>query len=150
MNKSNLFKLAHILTKAIIKTGDNYQVTFGAAVKHINTTHQVKGTDKQVAWANEIIANIIASIKNTQSDMIANLANRRAEANAMPLLIKKLKRVVAHYTAQCISMSLSQLFSTVKNKSYKMMQQDLRTMMVEDIFKSIRRTESKKQIKLLK
>lgn len=35
MNKSELFKAAHKLTKEVIKTGDNYRVTFGAAIKFI-------------------------------------------------------------------------------------------------------------------
>ncbi|RLL43016.1 hypothetical protein D9K79_11655 [Acinetobacter cumulans] len=35
MNKSNLFKAAHNLTKKVIKAGDNYRVTFGAAIKAI-------------------------------------------------------------------------------------------------------------------
>ena len=35
MNKSTLFKQAHALTKATIKTGDNYRSTFGLAIKAI-------------------------------------------------------------------------------------------------------------------
>lgn len=35
MNKSNIFKLAHSLTKQSIKAGDSYQVNFGAALKYI-------------------------------------------------------------------------------------------------------------------
>lgn len=35
MNKSELFKAAHKLVKSVIKTGDNYRVTFGAAIKAI-------------------------------------------------------------------------------------------------------------------
>lgn len=35
MNKSELFKQAHALTKATIKSGDNYRVTFGLAIKAI-------------------------------------------------------------------------------------------------------------------
>ena len=35
MNKSELFKAAHKLTKSVIKSGDNYRVTFGAAIKAI-------------------------------------------------------------------------------------------------------------------
>lgn len=33
MNKSAIFKAAHALTKATIKTGDDYRVTFSAALK---------------------------------------------------------------------------------------------------------------------
>lgn len=35
MNKSELFKSAHKLVKAVIKSGDNYRVTFGACIKAI-------------------------------------------------------------------------------------------------------------------
>lgn len=35
MNKSVLFKSAHKLVKSVIQTGDNYRVTFGAAIKQI-------------------------------------------------------------------------------------------------------------------
>lgn len=35
MNKSELFKSAHKLTKSVIKAGDNYQITFGASIKVI-------------------------------------------------------------------------------------------------------------------
>ena len=35
MKKSTLFKQAHALTKATIKTGDNYRATFGLAIKAI-------------------------------------------------------------------------------------------------------------------
>ena len=35
MNKSQLFKAAHKLAKSVIKPGDNYRVTFGAAIKAI-------------------------------------------------------------------------------------------------------------------
>ena len=35
MNKSELFKAAHKLAKSVIKSGDSYHVTFGAAIKAI-------------------------------------------------------------------------------------------------------------------
>ena len=35
MNKSELFKAAHKLVKLVIKSGDNYRVTFSAAIKAI-------------------------------------------------------------------------------------------------------------------
>lgn len=35
MNKSELFKSAHKLAKSVIKAGDDYRVTFGAAIKAI-------------------------------------------------------------------------------------------------------------------
>lgn len=35
MNKSSIFKAAHALTKATVKAGDSYAVTFGAALRII-------------------------------------------------------------------------------------------------------------------
>ena len=35
MNNSQIFKLAHAMTKQVIKAGDNYQVTFGLCLKVI-------------------------------------------------------------------------------------------------------------------
>ena len=35
MNKSELFKAAHKITKSALRKGDNYRVTFGAAIKLI-------------------------------------------------------------------------------------------------------------------
>lgn len=35
MNKSNLFKAAHKLTKQVIQKGDSYRATFGACIKAI-------------------------------------------------------------------------------------------------------------------
>ena len=43
MNKSELFKAAHTLAKSVIKAGDNYRVTFGAALKMI-LSESVKAT----------------------------------------------------------------------------------------------------------
>ena len=39
MNKSKLFKLAHKLTKKVIKSGDNYRVTFGACIKVVKAAY---------------------------------------------------------------------------------------------------------------
>lgn len=65
MNKSNLFKLAHLLTKATVKTGDNYQVTFGQSLKLLNRVMPKQAmTEKQANWLNQIINRIIVAISN--------------------------------------------------------------------------------------
>ncbi len=57
MNKSELFKAAHKLVKSVIKVGDNYRVTFGAAIKAIleNLTAQTKVfvIEYSNTWTNE-------------------------------------------------------------------------------------------------
>ena len=42
MTNSQLFKLAHAMTKQVIKTGDSYQVTFGLCLKAIKAEQTVK------------------------------------------------------------------------------------------------------------
>jgi len=69
MNNSNLFKLAHSLTKAVIKSGDSYQVTFGASIKLIKSVHSINGTEKQLAWANDIIAVAAYAIAKSVSEI---------------------------------------------------------------------------------
>lgn len=44
MTNSQLFKLAHAMTKQVIKTGDNYKVTFGLCLKVIKED-QLKNAD---------------------------------------------------------------------------------------------------------
>ena len=62
--KSNIFKKAHELTKNIIKKGDNYRATFRLCLsfvysqvkKGVNKVIELKGTEKQVKWAEDIKA----------------------------------------------------------------------------------------------
>lgn len=49
MNKSELFKAAHKLAKSVIKSGDNYRVTFGAAIKAVK--ERIANTVKSVEYA---------------------------------------------------------------------------------------------------
>ena len=42
MDMSKLFKAAHRLAKRTVKTGDNYQVTFGACLKFIINAQKAK------------------------------------------------------------------------------------------------------------
>ena len=51
MNKSKLFKLAHKLTKKVIKGGDNYRVTFGAALKIVKAAYFGKQEATLKEWS---------------------------------------------------------------------------------------------------
>ena len=70
--KSNIFKNAHELTKKIIKTGDNYRATFRLCLlfvyshikKGANKMIKLKGTEKQVKWAEYIRNNIMNYLNN--------------------------------------------------------------------------------------
>ena len=64
MTNSQLFKLAHAMTKQVIKTGDNYQVTFGLCLKVIKAgTKQVNFTATIVIIAFAIIATMIKPVQ---------------------------------------------------------------------------------------
>lgn len=61
MNTSKLFKLAHKLTKKVIKSGDNYRVTFGACIKVV-----------KAAYFGSIEANLKAWNKNGENRVYIN------------------------------------------------------------------------------
>lgn len=68
MNKSELFKKAHKLTKQVIQAGDDYRITFGLALKAIiadsGALPALSGSEKQVAWANDIRSEFAVSALN--------------------------------------------------------------------------------------
>lgn len=68
MNKSELFKKAHKLTKQVIQAGDDYRITFGLALKAIiadsGALPALNGSEKQVAWANDIRSEFAVSALN--------------------------------------------------------------------------------------
>ena len=64
MTNSQLFKLAHAMTKQVIKTGDNYQVTFGLCLKAIKAdAKQIGFTATIVIIAFAIIATMIKPVQ---------------------------------------------------------------------------------------
>ena len=64
MTNSQLFKLAHAMTKQVIKTGDNYQVTFGLCLKAIKADAKQTGfTATIVIIAFAIIATMIKPVQ---------------------------------------------------------------------------------------
>lgn len=69
MTKSELFKKAHALTKSVIQAGDDYRITFGLALKTIIADSKgalptLSGSEKQVAWANDIRSEFAVSALN--------------------------------------------------------------------------------------
>ena len=64
MTNSQLFKLAHAMTKQVIKTGDNYQVTFGLCLKAVKEdAKQVTFTATIIMIAFAIIATMIKPVQ---------------------------------------------------------------------------------------
>lgn len=67
MTNSQLFKLAHAMTKQVIQTGDNYQVTFGQCLKVIKAEAKQTGfTATIVIIAFAIIATMIKPVQTTE------------------------------------------------------------------------------------
>ena len=65
MTNSQLFKQAHAMTKQVIQTGDNYQVTFGLCLKAIKAdAKQISFTTTIVIIAFAIIATMIKPVQN--------------------------------------------------------------------------------------
>lgn len=52
MNNSTAFKIAHKIAKLTIRDGDDYRITFGAALKLVKAGKT--GSEKQVSWADDI------------------------------------------------------------------------------------------------
>lgn len=57
----NIFKQAHKITREIIRKGDNYRATFGLVLSFVYSQQkagvemvELKGSEKQVKWANDI------------------------------------------------------------------------------------------------
>lgn len=85
MNTSKLFKLAHKLTKKVIKSSDNYRVTFGACIKVV-----------KAAYFGSIEANLKAWNKNGENRVYINFevahplrANDTIDAKAGYVIINK-------------------------------------------------------------
>jgi len=150
MNNSNLFKLAHSLTKATVQAGDNYQVTFGASIKFINSVHSINGTDKQIAWANTIIANIITAINNAQVDTTTHFLNRRSDVRALPLLNQTLNKGLVFFINKFASMSLQELFAMTSGNSYKDMRLNVFTKITKAVMIQVKKIEVKRNTKLIK
>ncbi|WP_131667397.1 hypothetical protein [Psychrobacter pygoscelis] len=74
MNKSELFKKAHALTKATIKSGDSYSATFAICLKVVCKNSKgltFKGTKKQVKWAQDAYNRYAAKAKQGVDDLQA-------------------------------------------------------------------------------
>ena len=85
MTNSQLFKLAHAMTKQVIQTGDNYQMTFGLCLKAIKAD-QSKNAD------------------NLKADL------RRAQYNSNALAERKTNNKFIVSLCQCTDDDSSELF----------------------------------------
>ena len=100
MNNSTLFKQAHKMTKQVIKTGDNYQTTFGLCLKVIKAD-QAKNADNLKADLRRAQYNSKGA--NNKGDKLSTLINN--ELAKMILKRNEVKTVVVKIS----------LFSKVKS-----------------------------------
>ena len=70
MTNSQLFKLAHAMTKQVIKTGDNYQVTFGLCLKVIKAEAN-KAVVNNVSFL--VIAVIVMTLVNNFPKVVSEV-----------------------------------------------------------------------------
>ena len=76
MNNSQLFKLAHTMTKQVIKTGDNYQVTFGACIKLLRSVNNSrKGATNILMEAFYIAFDMDSGVLNYQGIVVIHRHN---------------------------------------------------------------------------
>ena len=71
MNKSNLFKSAHKLTKATVQAGDSYSATFAICLKviYMDSNKKFEGTEKQVVWAKDAYSRYAQDAKQGVNDL---------------------------------------------------------------------------------
>ena len=100
MTNSQLFKLAHAMTKQVIQKGDNYKVTFGLCLKVVKAD-QLKNTDNLQADLRRAQYNSKGA--NNKGAKLSTLVNN--EFAKMILKRNEVKTVVAEIS----------LFSKVKS-----------------------------------
>ena len=95
MNKSNLFKAAHILAKSVIKAGDNYRVTFGAALRTISKTiidRDMRGLKIESIKIDGVFANVYLKVRIagvTAKDLPKELLNISIDSFFKPAMFGK-------------------------------------------------------------
>ena len=75
--KTNVFKKAHEIARKIIRKGDSYRETFRLALvfvyselkKGVNKMVELKGTEKQVKYANDIKSKLVKTINNAMQEL---------------------------------------------------------------------------------
>ena len=80
----NIMKEAHNLTKRIIRKGDSYKATFRICLsfvhsqvkKGVNGMIELKGSEKQVKYANDIKANLITTMNKAIESIEDNQLER--------------------------------------------------------------------------
>lgn len=80
----NVFKKAHEITKNIIRKGDSYRETFRLALifvysqikKGVNKMVELKGTEKQVKWANDIRKELVSVVEEARNHQVERVSKK--------------------------------------------------------------------------
>ena len=76
MTNSQLFKQAHAMTKQVIKSGDNYRVTFGACIKLLRSVNNSrKGATNILMEAFYIAFDLDSGVLNYQGIVVIHRHN---------------------------------------------------------------------------
>lgn len=73
MNNSTTFKLAHAMTKQVIKSGDNYATTFGACLKLIKADQLINAGNLK---SDLMRAQYNSKGANNKGDKLSDLINK--------------------------------------------------------------------------
>lgn len=120
----NIMKEAHNLTKKIIKKGDSYRATFRLCLSFIYTQIkkgvkkmvELKGSEKQIKWANDIrkeLNNILVTIKE------ADIARKTRKNKSFEESSKKMNNAIEMINAKEESTFFIDNFKTILHGSRK-------------------------------
>lgn len=97
----NIMKEAHNLTKKIIKKGDSYRATFRLCLSFIHTQVKkgvkkmvgLKGSEKQIKWANDIRRELLSVIEDAKEHKIQVVSKREDKVKKDGTIITASDRV---------------------------------------------------------
>ena len=98
----NIMKEAHNLTKKIIRKGDSYKATFRMCLsfvhsqvkKGVKKMVELKGTEKQVKYANDIKANLVATMTNAINAIEENQTERGKRSKRADRIANQLREEI--------------------------------------------------------
>lgn len=98
----NIMKEAHNLTKKIIRKGDSYKATFRICLSYVHSQAkkgvkkmvELKGTEKQVKYANDIKDNLVATMTNAINAIEENQAERGKRSKRADRIANQLREEI--------------------------------------------------------
>lgn len=124
----DLMKKAHEITKRIIKIGDNYRATLSLVLKYVHSLRKnkmnrivLKGTEKQVKYANDLLDKVIASVNEMNKNLDLIIEHKKSDLNKLEG--DKLTRRITYINntlnlKENINEGLNYILSNIDNTSY--------------------------------